>query len=149
MTNIDEESLKPHNDSVDPTARSWEREPEPLEGWTFEEQHALAAAARANHTERTRGLTEQDAHCHFLRLLVRQVPGKSAAECERCLKHVEAKRIAYFGPTSRSASTSPLRSSRPGSPLQSGRPDSPLRASRPDSPLRSSKTGAVTRTRSA
>jgi hypothetical protein len=167
MTKIVEDCLKPQprNDGA-PMARYWEREPEPLEGWTFEEQRALAAAARANHKERTRGLTDEDARCQFLRLLMRHVPDKSASECDRCLEHVEANRIAYFGATSRSASTSPLRSSRtgsplrssrpnsplrtsrPGSPLQSGRPDSPLRASRPDSPLRSSRTGALTRTRS-
>jgi hypothetical protein len=85
------------------------------------EQQALSAAARTNHKERTlmlgRGLTEESAHWQFLRLLARQVPGKSAAECHRCLRHVEAKRIAYFGPPSRSASTSPLRASQ--SPMRS------------------------------
>ena len=115
----------------------------------MEEQQALAAAARAHHKERThmlgRGLTEESANLQFLRLLVRQVPGKSLQECDECLKHLEAKRIAYFGPPSRSASTSPVRASRPGSPLQPARADSPLRASRPDSPLRSSRAGAARR----
>ncbi len=109
------EKLKPppHSDCA-PQAPSWECEPEPQEGWTIEDQQALAAAARANHKERTlmlgRGLTEDEAHWQFLRLLARHVPGKSAAECGRCLKHVKAKRIAYFGPPLRSASTSPIRS---------------------------------------
>ncbi len=64
-----------------------------------------------------RGLTEENTHWQFLRLLARQVPDKSAKECGRCLQRVEAKRIAYFGPRTRSTSTSPLRASR--SPLHS------------------------------
>jgi hypothetical protein len=141
ITNFDEllgkKSLKPlpHTDRA-PQVPSWEREPEPLEGWTIDEQQALEAAARTYQRERTlmlgRGLTEENAHWQFLRLLARQVPGKSAKECERCLKHVEAKRIAYFGPPSRSASTSPLRTSR-----------SPLRSSAPSS-RRVSQTGSAT-----
>ncbi len=103
-----------HGSDCGPQVPSWELEPEPLEGWTIEEQRALEATARANHKERTlmmgRGLTKETAHWQFLRLLARQVPGKSARECERCLQHVEAKRVAYFG---RSASTSPLQSSAP------------------------------------
>ncbi len=130
-----------------PQVPSWEREIEPLEGWTIEEQRALAAAAKAHHNERAlmieRGPTMEIAHWQFLRLLAREVPGKSARECERCLQHVETKRVAYFGPQSRSESISPLRSSK--SPQRSSK--SPLRSS--ISPLRSSapsRTGSAAST---
>ena len=100
----------------------------------MDEQQALAAAARINHKERTlmlgRGLTEEDAHWQFLRLLARQVPGKSAAECGQCLKHVNAKRIAYFGPLARSVS--PVRESR--SPARSSAPSRTGSAASSDPP---------------
>ncbi len=118
-----------HSDCA-PHIPPWEREPEPLEGWTTDEQHTLAAAARGNHRERAlllgRGLTEETAHWQFLRLLARHVPGKSVQECDRCLKHVEAKRIAYFGPPLRSASTSPLQSSAPSRTGSAASAETPL-----------------------
>jgi hypothetical protein len=125
IVHAEDRFLKPllHSDCA-PHIPPWEREPEPLEGWTKEEQLALATAARANYRERAlllgRGMTEETAHWQFLRLLARHVPGKSAQECDRCLKHVEARRIAYFGPPSRSTSNSPLRAST--SPMRSSAP---------------------------
>jgi hypothetical protein len=89
-----------------------------------------------------RGLTDDDARWQFLRLLARQVPGKSAQECERCLKYVEAKRVAYFGAPSRSASSSPQRSSR--SPVRGpSRTSSAASAEPPPPPLPPLRTGSA------
>ena len=47
-----------------------------------------------------RGLTEEEAHWQYLRLLARHVPGKSLGDCDHCLKYMERQRVAYFGPVS-------------------------------------------------
>ena len=104
---------------------SWEKEPDPIPGWTLEEQRLLIAASKALQNDRIlmieRGYSEEMAHWEYLRQIARRVPGKTAEECNGCLKHVERVRIAYFGTPSQktnsacavSRSSSPLRTLKP------------------------------------
>jgi hypothetical protein len=76
--------------------------PKPLHGWTSEEQLSLIAAAKVVPSERSLmlqhyGWTEAIAHHKYLLLISEKVPGKSLQECERCLNHLYANRVAYFG----------------------------------------------------
>ncbi len=76
--------------------------PKPLHGWTSEEQLSLIAAAKIVPSERSLmlqhyGWTEEIAHHKYLLLISEKVPGKSLQECERCLNHLYANRVAYFG----------------------------------------------------
>jgi hypothetical protein len=76
--------------------------PTPLHGWTEEQQLSLIAATKTVPSERSLmiercGWTEKIARHKYLLLISEQVPSKSAQECERCLKHLEVKRVAYFG----------------------------------------------------
>ena len=76
--------------------------PEPMHGWTSGEQLALIAAVKAVPSEHALMVehccwTKQMAHHQYLLRISQQVRSKSADECERCLKHLHAKRVAYFG----------------------------------------------------
>ena len=76
--------------------------PAPLHGWTSDEQLSLIAAVKAVPSEHSLlighcGWTEEIAHYKYLQLISEQVPSKSTQECERCLRHLEVKRVAYFG----------------------------------------------------
>ena len=123
---------------------SWEREPEPLLGWTKGEQRELVAATRALQKDRAQLFNyyaEEQASWEYLRLLARRLPGKSAEDCRRCLKHVTRHHVAYFGSPSQAASndssndkirTAPSRSSSDDHVKPSGRrSNSPLRSHRP------------------
>ena len=89
-----------------PQYSSWKREPDPMPGWTFEEQRTLIATSRSLQSERAMLLkhlgTEERAHWEYLRLIARHLPGKSADDCKRCLAHVKKSKIAYFGSSTRS-----------------------------------------------
>jgi hypothetical protein len=76
--------------------------PRPLPGWTSDEQLSLIAAIKTVPNERSLmiehyGWTEEVAHHKYLLLMSDRVPGKSLQEVERCLRHLEAKRVAFFG----------------------------------------------------
>ena len=81
---------------------SWKREPNPLPGWTSEDQHALILGSKHHLKERSsiaiRGIHDEFAHWQYVRLVARYVPNKTLEECDLCIKHVERERIAYFGP---------------------------------------------------
>jgi hypothetical protein len=76
--------------------------PQPLQGWTTDEQLALIVASKTVKSKRSLmfekcGMTAEIARQKHLLLLSKHVPGKSVQECARCLKHLEASRVAYFG----------------------------------------------------
>lgn len=85
---------------------SWKREPDPMPGWTFEEQRTLIATSRSLQSERAMFLkhlgSAERADWEYLRLIARHLPGKSADDCKRCLAHVKKSKIAYFGSSTRS-----------------------------------------------
>ena len=76
--------------------------PTPILGWTSDEQLSLIAATKIVPSERSLinqhcGWTEAMAHHKKLELISEQLPNKSLQECERCLRHLEDKRVAFFG----------------------------------------------------
>jgi hypothetical protein len=76
--------------------------PKPLPDWTVKEQLSLINAVKLVPSERSLMIehcawTEKVAHQKYLQLISEHVPSKSAQECEQCLKHLRAKRVAYFG----------------------------------------------------
>ena len=87
---------------------SWEKEPDPLDGWTLEDQRLLIAADKELRKNRLAmldlGLPEEKVLWEHLRQIARRVPGKSVVECCRCFKYIERTRIAYFGRQSSSFS---------------------------------------------
>jgi hypothetical protein len=101
-----------------PQVPSWAREPDPIPGWTLEEQRALISATKELQKERQRIQeyypTEEQAQWEYLRLIARRVPGKSADDCKQCLKHFQKEHIAFFGSPSRTSTPSQItRSSSP------------------------------------
>ena len=94
-----QDSLDSHSNQTSTTYK--EREPNPVAGWTLEDQRLLIAADKALQRDRLQllesGVPEDRVMWNHLRQIARRVPGKSAEECGRCLKHVEKTRIAYFG----------------------------------------------------
>jgi hypothetical protein len=73
--------------------------PQPLHGWTVDEQLSLIAASRRVQSERSLmiqhcGWTEEMAHQKHLQLISEQMQSRSAQECECCLNQL---RVAYFG----------------------------------------------------
>ena len=76
--------------------------PKPLLGWTSDEQLSLIVASKTVSSKRlimskNPKWTKEMAHHKFIQLISEQIPGKSAQECARCLKHLDASRVAYFG----------------------------------------------------
>jgi hypothetical protein len=68
-------------------------DPDPFDGWTKDEQDVLIKVLQENPNIRRDPVLRD-------RLLSRvkrfQLPRKTVAECEVCLRHVEKNRIAYF-----------------------------------------------------
>jgi hypothetical protein len=76
--------------SVIPT---WLRDPEPLPDWTPEQQRVFISQLDENPLSRKH-------HGHLKRAMEkthRLLPEKSIDEIERCYRHLQHKRIAYFG----------------------------------------------------
>ncbi len=74
----------------------WEQDPAPLPGWSQTDQRLFIIAAKEAKLK-----TSQEASRlrRKLEKISRNFPGKSVIDCERCFRHVEASRIAYFGPS--------------------------------------------------
>ena len=74
---------------------SWKRPPEPMEGWTVKEQQILIDDLDSNPHARNH-------HGHLERVFERThraLPDKTLKQIEQCYHHLQAKRIAYFGPS--------------------------------------------------
>ena len=72
---------------------SWKRPPEPMEGWTVKEQQILMDDLDSNPHARNH-------HGHLERVFERThraLPDKTLKQIEQCYRHLQAKRIAYFG----------------------------------------------------
>ena len=72
---------------------SWKRPPEPMEGWTVKEQQILIDDLDSNPHARNH-------HGHLERVFERThraLPDKTLKQIEQCYRHLQAKRIAYFG----------------------------------------------------
>mmetsp|Transcript_804 Transcript_804/g.1923 ORF Transcript_804/g.1923 Transcript_804/m.1923 type:complete len:201 (+) Transcript_804:61-663(+) len=67
--------------------------PKPLPGWTSEEQEAVAKAYDA-----TADFETGDEECYWnrMRQVARAAPGKSAAECAACVRHILSGGIHFF-----------------------------------------------------
>jgi hypothetical protein len=65
---------------------SWEKDKAALEGWTVKEQRGLINAI----SQSPRELQKQPAH--------KPLDGRNLTDCEECYAHIQANRIAYFGP---------------------------------------------------
>jgi hypothetical protein len=100
---VDLAAERPVNAALLHCAAQYSYFPKPLHGWTSNEQLSLIAAIKAVPSERSLmnkycGWTEEMVHSKYLLLISERVPSKSIEECARCLKHLEVKRVAYFGP---------------------------------------------------
>ena len=91
-------AIKKNRDSIEQAAAPvWLRDPEPLSTWTVEQQRVFITQLDDHPWSRN--------HSHHLQKAIekthRLIPEKSIREIEECYKHLQAKRIAYFGPTTR------------------------------------------------
>ncbi len=73
----------------------WEQDPVPLKGWSETDQKLFIIASKE---EKLKSSLEFSILRRKLEKISRQFPGKSINDCERCFRHVESSRIAYFGP---------------------------------------------------
>ena len=78
---------------------SWEKDPPPLEGWSADEQHAfINELSKSPRDLRHRFEHRQLVYTKLLRSDA-LLEGRTLSECEECYEHIQANRIAYFGPT--------------------------------------------------
>jgi hypothetical protein len=77
---------------------TWKKDPVPLEGWSVEEQRALIEAM--NNIPRDLRKRSDHRYTIFASLVRPHKPleGRKISECEECYDHIQAKRIAFFGP---------------------------------------------------
>ena len=75
--------------------RVWEQDPTPLQGWSETDQRLFIIATKE---AKLKSSLEASRLRRKLEKISQQFPGKSFSDCERCLRHVEKSRIAYFGP---------------------------------------------------
>ena len=78
-----------------PRVPIWDQEPEPIKGWTMEDQRALILAAKE---AKLKTAQAPRAYNRSMAEVARQFPHKTLRECEDCFRHVEKSRIVYFGP---------------------------------------------------
>ena len=72
---------------------SWKRPPEPMKGWTVLEQQILIDDLDSHPHARNH-------HGHLERVFERThraLPDKTLEQIEQCYRHLQAKRIAFFG----------------------------------------------------
>jgi hypothetical protein len=74
---------------------NWERDPEPLAGWTLQEQRVLITELN----ERPIARLDADALQTMCLSVQRTLPHKSLAEIQACYRHLEVMRIAFFWPS--------------------------------------------------
>ena len=94
----------------------WLRDPEPLPTWTPDQQRVLIALLDEQPEHR------QDA-VHLKRVFGaahRRMPERTIDEIEECYRHLQAKRIAYFGATTGARGASPAASGWRGGSGRSG-----------------------------
>ena len=71
----------------------WETDPDPLPGWTDQEQQILVAELR-----RCPGVQKDPQHPHgLLERARRQLPTKTLEEIESCLEHMRSRKVACCG----------------------------------------------------
>ena len=93
---------------------SWAKEPPPLDGWSAAEQQAVMNAIHSCSPGNRRSFDHRRAAFSKLIGPGRPLDGKSVLDCEECFAHVQANRIAYFGPSHhRTSSPGHRRSSSP------------------------------------
>ena len=100
---FDQQEINNRRDSQGGSVPRWLRDPEPLPDWTLQQQKVLIAQLddtplSRKHQEHLRRAMEKT---HRL------IPEKSIEEIERCYKHLQLKRIAYFGPDKANSRQSP------------------------------------------
>ena len=76
---------------------SWEKDPLPLEDWSADEQQALIHALRSSQDLRRHPEHRQLVYTRLIRSNM-PLEGRTLSECEECYEHIQANRIAYFGP---------------------------------------------------
>mmetsp|Transcript_1495 Transcript_1495/g.4039 ORF Transcript_1495/g.4039 Transcript_1495/m.4039 type:complete len:158 (+) Transcript_1495:355-828(+) len=75
---------------------SWQRNPEPPEGWTAEQQDVLLELYRKFPKEKGRNKDDAE-HWRRMRILAKNIPGKTPEECELCVQNFESNKVAFFG----------------------------------------------------
>jgi hypothetical protein len=85
--------------TIDDAGPHWTQYPNPMPGWTMEEQRELMETCKALHGEWSNLLeffkSEERAHWEYMRLVAQYFPGKSAEDCDRCLRHLTRTRATY------------------------------------------------------
>jgi hypothetical protein len=74
---------------------SWIEVPDPLPGWTMEEQHAFLDILKA-HPKAGRDHVQLEL---VMVKALKRIPTKTIADFQQCFKHLDASRIAFFGRT--------------------------------------------------
>ncbi len=85
------------NDAQPPERKipSWEQDPAPLQGWSKTDQRLFIIAVKE---AKLKSSMEASRLRRKLDRISVKFPGKSLGDCEKCFRHVEKSRIAYFGP---------------------------------------------------
>ncbi len=80
----------------------WMQDPEPMSSWTVQQQRIFISQLNEHPQSRK--------HPDHLRIAIekthRLMPDKTIQEIEECYKHLQVKRIAYYGPVDRKRSLS-------------------------------------------